>query len=280
MKNSMKLFIKSVMLVGLSFLLISCISQKKHDLTEECSVIIDAEYQMKKDLLFPDHFYVEGGVAPREGDFDPNEYFQILPHLSIEPGYVLDYLYSFSDYWGGSPIIYARKIDDPPFTNKDEFLHSFYDNEELRALYSDPSEYHYYNYLSKIQVEDSPEGYLEYALFLEFGRHFYLDWHELYYETEILCDDKDAYYAYSIISELERKAGYDLDDYLEIKNRAKQIDYTPFVQIHAEYVLVRYVYFSEYGGFTEVIYRLNREYPSHYTVRNTTLVDYESPIKF
>lgn len=257
-----------------------CLGQEKRDLTEVCSAIVDAEYQMKKNLLFPDHFYIEGGIAPGEDDFDPNEYFHILTHLSMEPGYVLDYIYSYSDNWGGSPRIYTRKIEEQPFTNKDEFLRSFYDNEEMSSLYSDAAEYHYYNYLSKIQVEDSPEGYLEYALFLEFGRHFYLDWHELYFDTEILCDNKDAYYAYSIISELENKAGLGYDEFLKVKKKAKQIDYTPFVQIRNKYAIVRYVHFSEYGGFSEVIYRIDRESPQNYTVRTRTLVDYESPITY
>jgi hypothetical protein len=47
-----------------------------------------------------------------EGDFDPNAYFPVLRHLSMKPGYTLDYVYHYMDHFGGNPCLYARAVDE------------------------------------------------------------------------------------------------------------------------------------------------------------------------
>ena len=49
---------------------------------------------LQNGLELPDHFRDQN--ATRTGDeFDVNEYFSVLDRLSMEPGYVLDYVYCF-----------------------------------------------------------------------------------------------------------------------------------------------------------------------------------------
>ncbi|MBM3158037.1 MAG: hypothetical protein FJ004_12260, partial [Chloroflexi bacterium] len=47
-----------------------------------------------------------------EGWFDVNQYFSVLNHLSLQPGYTLDYVYSnFGS--GAHPDLYATNSDRP-----------------------------------------------------------------------------------------------------------------------------------------------------------------------
>ena len=48
------------------------------------------------------------------GEFDPNQYFSVLTHLQMEPGYTLDYVYYY-DFMGGYPALYARPADQAPY---------------------------------------------------------------------------------------------------------------------------------------------------------------------
>ena len=49
-------------------------------------------------------------------DWDVNRYFAVLDRLSMEPGFILDWVYC---HWGsgGSPKLYARPEGQPPSTS-------------------------------------------------------------------------------------------------------------------------------------------------------------------
>ena len=59
-------------------------------------------------------------IVRTDGDFDVNAYFGVLTHLSVEPGWVIDYLYQ-ADGMGGRPFIYARPADRAPYASFDEY---------------------------------------------------------------------------------------------------------------------------------------------------------------
>jgi len=48
------------------------------------------------------------------GDFDVMRYFDVLVHLSMDSGFVLDYFCMNRD-GNGRPIRYARRVEDAPF---------------------------------------------------------------------------------------------------------------------------------------------------------------------
>ena len=55
-----------------------------------------------------------------EGWFDINDYFTVLPHIAMQDGYVLDYIY-YHYGTGGHPLVYARAEDQKPLKNYEEF---------------------------------------------------------------------------------------------------------------------------------------------------------------
>src|SRR4030042_4088683 len=52
----------------------------------------------------PEHLRQENCIK-NGTEFDVNEYFNVMTNLSIEPGYVLDYVYKF-EFLGGQPFLY------------------------------------------------------------------------------------------------------------------------------------------------------------------------------
>jgi len=57
--------------------------------------------------LFLNHIQAEKGVE-MEKPLDPNSYFKILKHVSMEENWTLDYVYWFGE-GGGRPYLYAKK---------------------------------------------------------------------------------------------------------------------------------------------------------------------------
>ncbi|NLT28441.1 MAG: hypothetical protein GXX97_05150 [Dehalococcoidales bacterium] len=61
--------------------------------------------------------------ARLEGWFDVNAYFSVLSHLSMQPGYTLDYVYHGRQL-EGHPYMYARRVDSKPFSSLKELTQS------------------------------------------------------------------------------------------------------------------------------------------------------------
>ena len=61
----------------------------------------------------PVHLQTEEAVEDGT-EFDPNRYFEVFNRLSMEPGYTLDYVYTY-DGMGGYPTLFTRKVDAQPF---------------------------------------------------------------------------------------------------------------------------------------------------------------------
>ncbi len=155
--------------------------------SDTCRSAIDGFDALKKYLGLPDHFN-SGEPFRKAGDFDPNRYFAILKHLKIESGYTLDYVY-YLDELGGKPLVYARKVGDPPFQSYDEFLESIgQERSGERSYINLPNAF---DYLQKIQVDGTEASYFQFDILAELGDQFYLSWHALYNDFIILCDAGD-----------------------------------------------------------------------------------------
>jgi hypothetical protein len=200
----------------------------------------------------PGHL-LQATPQPQDSDFDPNQYFTAFTHLSMEPGYVLDYTYQY-DGMGGWPYLFARLEE----------------NDSLEAGEALP-------YLEHIQTDGTEMGYYELAAFDMMAGQFYLFWHANYDDTVIVTDaaTRDAIVDAAVSGDV----GYAMDE--ASARAARAIDVTPWVRLEGETVTVRFITFSNFTGFTERIYTLAKEFP--HTILNEeskVLVEYNWGIVF
>ena len=86
--------------------------------------------------------------------WDVNRYFAVLDRLSVEQGFILDWVYCF-DGTGGSPKLYARPEGQPPLTSCSEV--------------QNPDEY-----LDHIKTDGSKEGFFQLVLLKVVAEQFFL----------------------------------------------------------------------------------------------------------
>jgi hypothetical protein len=188
-----------------------------HDLSFRQAV--DAMKSLQTQREFPKHL-LRKDATKRGDEFDVQRYFSVLKHISMEEGYVLDYVYQYFEI-GGRPVLYARKKTQPPCETETDLKNSVrkeahldevdaaYD--EYRAATRNPGrdeaktraeadarlesrlaaipDYAYWEwYLRHVRIDGTKQGYLEYVALSVLGRQFYLFWHENYNDTRIICD--------------------------------------------------------------------------------------------
>ena len=101
----------------------------------------------------------------RESDFDPNTYFKVLTHLSMKPGYTLDYVYHWMKDFGGDPCLYARKTGDAPLATFEEYRNWAKGNPPL---------------LDYLVADGTPDSYFQLLVFRLMAQQFYLYYHAHY----------------------------------------------------------------------------------------------------
>jgi hypothetical protein len=207
----------------------------------------------------PDHL-LETGIK-RGDEFDVNEYFNALPHLSMHEGYILDYVYQ-TDSLGAFPRLYARPVDQAPYASMADIP----ENTEL-------PDFHEY-----LDVEGTEQGYFEYVVMDIMAGQFYLSWHANYNDTEIVCN-RDA--VNDIISRVNAgDFGNDLSLGQQAKARGiKNLE--PAVNLTAGVAKVEIVTFTKWGGFYRVTYTISREFPHKIIdVQTEELVPYDCGVMF
>jgi hypothetical protein len=221
--------------------------------TETCRSAIDGIDALKKNIGLPGHLR-SGEPYRRAGDFDPNEYFSVLNHLQMEFGYTLDYVY-YLDGAGSKPMLYARGIFVEPFRSYDDFVQSIgRKRSDERSVDVLP---YAFDYLEKIQVDGSEEGYFQFYALAELGDQFYLSGKARYNDFIILCDLSDL----TIVKQELSRNGIALpeDDW----KRAESIDFRPTVSVDENAATVRLVIFSKWGGFWEEVVVMDKLRPWH-----------------
>jgi hypothetical protein len=240
-------------------------------LADECRAVIDDLSALKETLEFSSDMY-DRIPSRQQGDFDPNDYFQILTHLGITPGYELDYVY-YSDFTGGKPLIYARESGSAPFASYEEFAESVGEEPSDTRSYAPLNNAS--DYLEHIQIDESPESYFEFIMLALVGDQFYLYWHALYNDAQILCDPSD------MESVREDVASFDLEFPESVAEGAGMIDFEPAVLLDGETVTVRLVVFTKWGGFFELVYVTAEGDPLELIdVQANPLVEYDCGIMF
>jgi hypothetical protein len=248
-------------------------SPKAADLAAVCRTDVDGIRALLDGLEYPQHL-TDGDFTRHPEDFDPNQFFSVLTHLHMQPGYVLDYV-AFQDGMGGKPLVYARQESDTPYASYDAFMLAHAEVTPEERSYA--SLYYAYDYLAHVQVDGSPESYLEYNLLAVYGDQWYLFWHSNYKDSMVLCDPTDLDRADAEASSFGNDTGLPAD----VKSAAKKLDFTPTVAITETGVTVRYVYFTKWGGFMEEVFIIAPDNP--YTIINRTttpLVEYNCGVMF
>lgn len=223
--------------------------------------VADAFARLNSRQDLPDHLMQEN-PEKYGSEFDVNEYFDVLDHLSMEPGYVLDYIYRF-DGMGGSPLLFVRPEDYPAPATQAEYAAALEAGDVDR------------DYLSHVQVDGTEEGFFQYVVLKEVGGQFYLFWHANYFDTVIVCDPE------RIESILSRPEDYATPFTTKQKRQARAIDPAPVVKMGTDSVEVGIIMFSDWGGFARGTYEISRSFP--HTVLDSdfeVLVEYDCGIMF
>lgn len=206
----------------------------------------------------PEHLMEEDAV--RDGsEFDPNRYFDVLTHLSMADGYVLDYVY-FYDFMGGYPLLYARQESSTPFIN----------TTELWTAYPTGPE----SYLDYVEVDGSDQGYLELAILSIMGRQFYLNWHSNYNDTTPVFTE-DA--LEDILTNLE---SWSVEIPTDVIRQARQLDLNPSVTTDSNSVKVEFITFTKWGGFYREVFTIQVDFPHTFEVDAENLIEYDCGIMF
>jgi hypothetical protein len=221
---------------------------------------VDALAALQSAQEVPDHFLTADPVRTGE-EFDVNEYFSILSHLSMEPRYVLDYVYCY-EFMGGFPVLYARPENQSRYATYSEFIDAEGDSA-------------YYDFLNHVRVDGSEEGFFQFALLHVIGDQFYLIWHANYNDWRVVCDHE----ALEDILTIPDDFGQPFTE--EQKEAALAIDLSPVVEIGGDTVHVRIVMFTKWGGFIQLSYAINRDFPhAIQSIDSDVLVEYDCGVMF
>jgi hypothetical protein len=231
----------------------------------------------------PAHFQ-EGDSERKQDDFNINSYFSLLTHLSMEPGYVLDYFYA-GDFFGGRPLIYVRRLEDKPFSSYEEYSKAEESNVKLDDLSSfvgfvmgedsNPLD-------NKIRVDGTAEGFVEYVILQIMGGQFYLSWHANYDDAMIICNKASLEETLRESLEslgIEISGGGEFGS--ELLAKARHIDFQPKVIFQDDEVVVKIVVFTKWGGFIQSSFTISRDYPHKIiSIKNKTIIEYDCGVMF
>jgi len=224
-----------------------------------CRALMDSMATLRGGLKIPQYFLADN-PAKQGGEFEVIQYFGVLDHLSMKPGYALDYVYHY-DGMGGYPLLYAYPASQPPYATE----------ADLEAAGEKT------NYQDYIQTDDTPESYFQFVLLALKGNQFYLDWHANYNDTQVVCDKTDVN---DIIASLDGSFGYRIS--LGARVRATLLrGVGPSVVVGEQTVEVRLVTFTKWGGFYLTTYSISRSSPhTIQDVQEKNLIPYECGIMF
>lgn len=220
---------------------------------------VDGIQELHASQKIPDHFMQPGAVRTGE-EFDPNRYFDVLTHISMEKGYTLDYVYRIDDF-GGLPILYARSASRERYPTID-------------SLYQDLPGVKIDDYLEKVQTDGSEAGFFELAVLRRMGGEFYLWWHAAYSDAVILCTT-------SGLEQIFSSQGQPSPIPADIQARARKLSIAPRIVIKSTSVDVELVYFSKSKGFIGLHTTFSRSFPHKVLEENSeVLIKYDSGVVY
>jgi hypothetical protein len=221
-----------------------------------CAEAVAGIRDLREQYPFPDYFMDEKAVE-RGGEFDPMLYFTVLDHLSMEDGYVMDFVYTY-DFMGGFPTLLARPETEAPYLSWEDVP-----ADPLPAL-------------DHVRTDGTAAGYMQYVLLAIMGEQFYLYWHAGYSDAQVICNQAALETLLAGTTEFSEELPAD------VQRKARGIEnLEPQVEIGDTTVQVRVVIFTKWGGFYRLTFTINREFPN--TIQSTQdeqLVPYDCGIMF
>jgi len=182
------------------------------------------------------------------GHFDVTEYLSVLDHLEMEQGYTLGYiLCGYDADW--APYLYASQDGEPS-----DYAHSecVDDTRQIAPVM------HQNQYLDHIRTDGSTEGFFQLVVLRVMGGQFDQIGHTHYNDHLIVCDSSGLEAAFSGVEDFFQ--GQEMVP-PEIRERAKELDLEPWIEIDQDTVLVRIVVFTKWGGLAEETYTINLTFP-------------------
>lgn len=224
---------------------------------------VDAVAALHKGGAFPEYLKQKDAVK-KEGDFDVNTYFSVLPHISMNPGYVLDWVYRY-DGAGGNPVIYAREADRRPYRTFSEYEAAEGDRGGRKA---------WSNAMQQIRVDGTPEGFFEFVVLRIMGKQFNLYWHSNYDDDMVIADNTTLEKALKTAKGMGEVPP-------EFEQKARLLNFQPAVAFEGNTALVRVVTFTAWGGFREKSYTIDKDFP-HRVIKeeSKTILEYRANIVF
>ncbi|MFN2148035.1 MAG: hypothetical protein ACK2T2_06550 [Anaerolineales bacterium] len=198
------------------------------------------------------------GSVKDSDDFDPNEYFRVFGHLSMEPGYTLDSV-MLADPAGRRPIVYVREVDELSFTK----LPPVCPGEWQRAAVLLRADCWIRSIPRPSAGRRQPARLLPVCGAVVVDDQYQLYWHGLYNDTTILTSKEETRGFFQAAAqglgaspdEASLKAGNPFNALLST------IDSTPWVRINDGEAEVRLITFSKWGGFYELRITLSFDFP-------------------
>ena len=239
-------------------LLFPTASNRDGTIISACEDVVQAFREVQPGAVPPE--LLESGI--KQGDeFDVNDYFDALTHISMEDGYTLDYVYQV-DSLGAYPILYARPADQPAFVSTKDL----------------PVGLEISDYLSHVSIDNTEQGYFEFVALIIMARQFYLDWHANYNDTEIVCNKSVVN---DIIADInDGNFGLPLDAAEQVKARALQ-EIEPLVKLTEDTAIVELIFFTKWGGFYRQTFTINRSFPhTIIDVQEENIVPYDCGVAF
>lgn len=184
--------------------------------------------------------------------FDPNVFLKVLKNIKLKDNYVLDYYIFQVDAFGGSPILYARNINDKPFINymdhRNKLLDVYGDE-----YYKDP-----YKVENFIELNKTEQSYFEYAIFSVLSDQFYLAWHGYYNDWQIVCTKEKLTKVLNNVIYYPENSG----DSLKAIRIKKSLE--PIFEDRGDMMKVSINMFSKWGGLITRKFFINKKSP--YTI--------------
>lgn len=220
----------------------SMFAQESPGLSASCQDTVNELRSMLARVNEPPSYLVKG-EGKKGGEFGVNQYFSILDHLSLQEGFVLDYIY-YPGKIEGAPILYPRRLNQSAYRTYAELTEAEGNQYTLRS-----SAFH-----TSIQVVDSETGFLQFVILRVMGNQFYLYWHAKYNDYKVICNPADLEAALLDESNNPRMSNW-------VKWRARRLRPEPQVAMQDDEVQVKVVVFTAWGGFIQRTYTISRQFP-------------------
>lgn len=196
---------------------------------------------------------------------DPQKLLALLPRLSMQSGYCLDFVAKHGGH-AFHPVFYARRIEAKSFDSFDSITNS-HTGKVVESKYEFRWALHNKRVLpvysgmfceEMILADGSEEGFFQLTVLWLLGDQFLKRWHDYYHDDLIICAKAglDGLFA-------DVDSGRDPHWRIEsgIRQKAYALDLKPSVQMDKKKATVEVVVFTKWGGFSRRSFVFQRTAP-------------------